>query len=137
LQERCENMMEYIKRLRLCIRWFQELELDYAFEQEKLKNALVLNEKHCTDMGAFCKLEFSLLKFWDIKLQNYCNLMTEASLKHKEEELNMIIEELRKNFESAQIQLAKEQTEKLVRKLLVSSLKHLLSDVFNLLLGCK
>ena len=27
----------------------------------------------------------------------------------------MIIEELRKNFESAQIQLAKEQTEKLVR----------------------
>ncbi|KAL0682094.1 hypothetical protein Bca4012_048941 [Brassica carinata] len=86
-KERCENMMEYIKRLRLCIRWFQELELDYAFEQEKLKNALVLNEKHCTDM--------------------------EASLKHKEEELNMIIEELRKNFESAQIQLAKEQTEKL------------------------
>ncbi|KAH0937668.1 hypothetical protein HID58_005129 [Brassica napus] len=86
-KERCENMMEYIKRLRLCIRWFQELELDYAFEQEKLKNALVLNEKHCADM--------------------------EASLKNKEEELNMIIEELRKNFESAQIQLAKEQTEKL------------------------
>ncbi|KAL0875287.1 hypothetical protein Bca101_024992 [Brassica carinata] len=86
-KERCENMMEYIKRLRLCIRWFQELELDYAFEQEKLKNALVLNEKHCADM--------------------------EVSLKNKEEELNMIIEELRKNFESAQIQLAKEQTEKL------------------------
>ncbi|CAH8390031.1 unnamed protein product [Eruca vesicaria subsp. sativa] len=86
-KERCENMMEYIKRLRLCIRWFQELELDYAFEQEKLKNALLLNEKHCADM--------------------------EVSLKNKEEELNMIIEELRKNFESAQIQLAKEQTEKL------------------------
>ncbi|KAF3568288.1 hypothetical protein DY000_02017092 [Brassica cretica] len=86
-KERCENMMEYIKRLRLCIRWFQELELDYAFEQEKLKNALEMNEKHCADM--------------------------ETSLRNKEEELNMIIEELRKNFESAQIQLAKEQTEKL------------------------
>ncbi|KAF8075393.1 hypothetical protein N665_1097s0002 [Sinapis alba] len=86
-KERCENMMDYIKRLRLCIRWFQELELDYAFEQEKLKNALAMNEKHCADM--------------------------ETSLKNKEEELNMIIEELRKNFESAQIQLAKEQTEKL------------------------
>ncbi|CAH8297909.1 unnamed protein product [Eruca vesicaria subsp. sativa] len=86
-KERCENMMEYIKRLRLCIRWFQELELDYAFEQEKLKNALALNAKHCADM--------------------------EVSLRNKEEELNMIIEELRKNFESAQIQLAKEQTEKL------------------------
>ncbi|CAL9247994.1 unnamed protein product [Arabidopsis halleri] len=34
LQERCENMIEYVKRLRLCIRWFQELELDYVFEQE-------------------------------------------------------------------------------------------------------
>ncbi|XP_010448473.1 PREDICTED: kinesin-like protein KIN-14N [Camelina sativa] len=86
-KERCENMMEYIKRLRLCIRWFQELELDYAFEQEKLKNALELNEKHCADM--------------------------EVSLRNKEEELNMIIEELRKNFESVQVQLAREQTEKL------------------------
>ncbi|CAA7049212.1 unnamed protein product [Microthlaspi erraticum] len=86
-KERCENMMDYIKRLRLCIRWFQELELDYAFEQEKLKNALELNEKHCGDM--------------------------EVSLKNKEEELNMIIEELRKNFGSVQIQLVKEQTEKL------------------------
>lgn len=46
-------MMDYIKRLRLCIRWFQELELDYAFEQEKLKNALEMNEKHCADMGGF------------------------------------------------------------------------------------
>ncbi|CAD5334896.1 unnamed protein product [Arabidopsis thaliana] len=86
-KERCENMMDYIKRLRLCIRWFQELELDYAFEQEKLKNALELNEKHCVDM--------------------------EVSLKNKEEELNMIIGELRKNFESVQVQLAREQTEKL------------------------
>ncbi|CAL9217765.1 predicted protein [Arabidopsis lyrata subsp. lyrata] len=34
LKERCENMIEYVKRLRLCIRWFQELELDYVFEQE-------------------------------------------------------------------------------------------------------
>lgn len=44
--------------------------------------------------------------------------MTEVSLKHKEEELNLIIEELRKNFESVQIQLVKEQTEKLVSKCL-------------------
>lgn len=45
--------MDYVKRLRLCIRWFQELELDYAFEQEKLKNAMELNEKHCTNLGVF------------------------------------------------------------------------------------
>lgn len=44
-------MMDYIKRLRLCIRWFQEVELDYAFEQEKLRNALELTEQQCTEMG--------------------------------------------------------------------------------------
>ncbi|XP_024004376.1 kinesin-like protein KIN-14M isoform X2 [Eutrema salsugineum] len=79
--------MDYVKRLRLCIRWFQELELDYAFEQEKLKNAMELNEKHCADL--------------------------EVSLKEKDVELNMVIEELRKNFASVQVQLAKEQSEKL------------------------
>ncbi|XP_010539269.1 PREDICTED: kinesin-like protein KIN-14N [Tarenaya hassleriana] len=86
-KERCENMMDYIKRLRLCIRWFQELELDYAFEQEKLRNALAMTEKHCSDM--------------------------ELSLRNKEEELNMIIEELRKNFAAVQEQLTKEQSDKL------------------------
>ena len=44
-------MMEYIKRLRLCIKWFQELEGEYAFEQEKLRNALELTERRCSEMG--------------------------------------------------------------------------------------
>lgn len=44
-------MLDYIKRLRLCIRWLQELEGDYAFEHEKLRNALELTEKKCADMG--------------------------------------------------------------------------------------
>lgn len=42
------------------------------------------------------------------------HLFTEVSLKEKEEELNMVIDELRKNFSSVQVQLAKEQTQKLV-----------------------
>lgn len=50
-QERCENMMEYIKRLRLCIRWFQELEGDYAFELERLRNELEMNEQKCAELG--------------------------------------------------------------------------------------
>lgn len=44
-------MMEYIKRLRLCIKWFQELEGEYAFEQEKLRSALELTERRCSEMG--------------------------------------------------------------------------------------
>lgn len=51
IQERCENMMDYIRRLRLCIRWFQELEGEYAFEQEQLRNALELTDRKCAEMG--------------------------------------------------------------------------------------
>ncbi|XP_022716966.1 kinesin-like protein KIN-14N [Durio zibethinus] len=85
-KERCENMMEYIKRLRLCIKWFQELEGEYAFEQEKLRTALELTERRCSEM--------------------------EVALKNKEEELNLIILELRKSLASLQEKLAKEESEK-------------------------
>lgn len=44
-------MMDYIKRLRLCIKWFQELEGDYAFEHERLRNALELTEQKCAETG--------------------------------------------------------------------------------------
>ncbi|KAA3467520.1 kinesin-1 [Gossypium australe] len=85
-KERCENMMEYIKRLRLCIKWFQELEGEYAFEQEKLRNALEFTERRCSEM--------------------------EVALNNKEEELNLIILELRKSLASLQDKLAKEESEK-------------------------
>ncbi|EOY12616.1 Kinesin 3 isoform 2 [Theobroma cacao] len=85
-KERCENMMEYIKRLRLCIKWFQELEGEYAFEQEKLRSALELTERRCSEM--------------------------EVALKNKDEELNLIILELRKSLASLQEKLAKEESEK-------------------------
>ncbi|KAK3199461.1 hypothetical protein Dsin_022876 [Dipteronia sinensis] len=86
-KERCENMLDYIKRLRLCIRWLQELEGDYAFEHEKLRNALELTAQRCAEM--------------------------ELNLQNKEEELNLIILELRRSFASLQEKLAKEESEKL------------------------
>ncbi|KAL4332972.1 hypothetical protein GQ457_07G013820 [Hibiscus cannabinus] len=89
-KERCENMMEYIKRLRLCIRWFLELEGEYAFEQEKLRCALELTERRCYEM--------------------------EAALKNKDEELNLVILELRKSLGSLQENLLKEESEKKAAK---------------------
>ncbi|KAJ9182746.1 hypothetical protein P3X46_006704 [Hevea brasiliensis] len=86
-KERCDNMMDYIKRLRLCIKWFQELEGFYLFEQEKLQNALEFTESRCADM--------------------------EIMLKNKEEELNLIIVELRKSLSSLQEKVSKEESEKL------------------------
>lgn len=51
VQEKCDQMTEYIKRLRRCIRSFQELEGNYLFEHDKLKNLLELAEKKYNDMG--------------------------------------------------------------------------------------
>ena len=50
-KERCENMMDYIKRLKVCIRWFQDLEISYSLEQEKLKSSLELAQQKCTEIG--------------------------------------------------------------------------------------
>lgn len=87
LKEKCDQMLDYIKRLRLCIKWFQELEGNYLSEQEKLKDLLEMAEKKCTDM--------------------------EMLMKAKEEELNSIIMELRTNYASLQERFAKGESDKL------------------------
>lgn len=60
-----------------------------------------------------------IMDIWDLtkKKENLTcmHLLAEVSLKEKEVELNLVIHELRKNFSSVQVQLAKEQAEKLVR----------------------
>ena len=59
------------------------------------------------------------MDIWDLtkKKENLTcmHLLAEVSLKEKEVELNLVIHELRKNFSSVQVQLAKEQAGKLVR----------------------
>lgn len=44
-------MIDYIKRLKVCIRWFQDLELSYSLEQEKLKSSLELSQQKCMEIG--------------------------------------------------------------------------------------
>ncbi|ESW21682.1 hypothetical protein PHAVU_005G090700 [Phaseolus vulgaris] len=85
-KERCENMMDYIKRLKVCIRWFQDLEISYSLEQEKLKSSLELAQQKCKEI--------------------------ELLLKIKEDELNSIIVEMRRNCTSLQEKLVKEESEK-------------------------
>ncbi|KAL0353585.1 UNVERIFIED_CONTAM: Kinesin-like protein KIN-14C [Sesamum angustifolium] len=86
-KEKSEQMAEYIKRLKQCIKWFQQCEGNYVTEQEKLKNLLELAEKKCNDM--------------------------ELLMKAKEDELNSIIMELRKNLEALQGKFSKEELDKL------------------------
>ncbi|KAM4103027.1 hypothetical protein ACJW30_06G048200 [Castanea mollissima] len=87
LKERCDNMVEYIKRLKLCVKWFQELEGSYILEQEKLQNTLDSAEQKCNEI--------------------------EVLMQNKEEELNSIIMELRRNYTSLQEKFTKEESDKL------------------------
>uniref|UniRef100_A0A7N0TZ82 Kinesin-like protein n=1 Tax=Kalanchoe fedtschenkoi TaxID=63787 RepID=A0A7N0TZ82_KALFE len=87
LKEKHDQMIDYIKRLKLCIKWFQELEVNYLEEQENVQTRLNDVERRCNE--------------------------AELSMKNKEEELNAIIMELRKNYASAREKVAKEESDKL------------------------
>ncbi|CAI9088517.1 OLC1v1022861C3 [Oldenlandia corymbosa var. corymbosa] len=86
-KEKCDQMGDYIKRLKECLRWFQQLEKNCASEIESLKECLEAKEKKYNEI--------------------------EMLMKAKEEELNSIIMELRRNFEASQEKLLKEQSDKL------------------------
>ncbi|EPS70906.1 hypothetical protein M569_03849 [Genlisea aurea] len=85
-KENSEHMSECIKRLKLCIKWFQQVEGKYILEQESLKNLLESAENKCSDI--------------------------EVKFTAKEDELNSIIIELRKNILALQENVAKEESEK-------------------------
>ncbi|KAI7753750.1 hypothetical protein M8C21_013349 [Ambrosia artemisiifolia] len=87
LKEKCDLMMEYIKKLRLCVKWFQDFEGGLSLEHEKLKMLFEAAEKKSNEM--------------------------EMLMNAKEEELNVIIEELRANYAVLQEKFAKEESEKL------------------------
>ncbi|KAL6570718.1 hypothetical protein OROGR_000268 [Orobanche gracilis] len=86
-KEKSEQMAECIKKLKQCIKWFQQLEGNYVTGQEKLKNLLAVAEKRSTDV--------------------------EILMSAKEDELNSIIMELRIKLEELQDNFAKEERDKL------------------------
>lgn len=87
LKAKFEHAAEHNKRLKLCVKWFQQCDENHVLDKEKLKNSLESAEKKCTDI--------------------------ELEKKNKEEELNAVISELRDNNASLQEKLSKEVSEKL------------------------
>ncbi|KAL3850813.1 hypothetical protein ACJIZ3_012695 [Penstemon smallii] len=85
-KEKSEQMADCIKRLKQCVKWFQQVEGNYVTEQDKLKNVLELAEKKCNDMDLL--------------------------MKAKEDEFNSIIMEMGNNLESLQEKFAKEEHDK-------------------------
>ncbi|XP_016464861.1 kinesin-like protein KIN-14N [Nicotiana tabacum] len=86
-KEKCDLMSEYIRRLKLCVKWFQQLQDNHVTQQASLRTLLDSAEKKCNEM--------------------------EMLMKAKEEELNSIIMELRKTIEALQEKCAKEESAKL------------------------
>ncbi|KAE8700483.1 hypothetical protein F3Y22_tig00110556pilonHSYRG00089 [Hibiscus syriacus] len=81
-----EHAAEHNKRLKLCVKWFEQCDENHVLDNEKLKNSLESAEKKCID--------------------------TELEKKKKEEELNAVISEFRDNNASLQEMLSKEVSEK-------------------------
>ncbi|KAK7260189.1 hypothetical protein RIF29_26020 [Crotalaria pallida] len=88
-----EQMADYIKRLKLCVRWYIKVEEGYVQEKEKLQSELESVEKKCSD--------------------------TEVKMKKKTEELNETISDLRKTISSLEERIVKEESDKLVRMQLI------------------
>ena len=51
MQGRVDQMSDYIKKLRACIRWYMELEDGYLAEQEKLRGAMDSENNRHTELG--------------------------------------------------------------------------------------
>lgn len=61
-----EQMVEHNKRLKLCVKWFQQVDENHGLEKEKLRSELESAEKKCSDTGNGILLAifvFSLLLF--------------------------------------------------------------------------
>jgi kinesin family protein C1 len=50
-QGKLEQMTEQIKRLKLCIKWFQQVDENHVLEKQKLQSAIESVEKKCKDNG--------------------------------------------------------------------------------------
>ncbi|KAL3002571.1 hypothetical protein AAZX31_08G060900 [Glycine max] len=86
-KKKIEQMMDLIKRLKLCVRWFKRIEEGYMQEKEKLQSELEAAEKKCTDTG--------------------------TEMKSKIEELEETVSDLRKTISSLEERIVKEESDKL------------------------
>lgn len=82
-----EQMNELTRKLKLCVKWLQEVEEGHVQDKEKLRSTLESSERKWTE--------------------------TEAAMKNKEVELSSIVTELELKTTLLQENLAKEESEKL------------------------
>ncbi|KAK7282417.1 hypothetical protein RIF29_11164 [Crotalaria pallida] len=117
-----EQMADYIKRLKLCVRWYIKVEEGYVQEKEKLQSELESVEKKCSDTDTICDVltvlsRTSCYAFFYAAL--LCHQQQRSRWKKKTEELNETISDLRKTISSLEERIVKEESDKLVRMQLI------------------
>ncbi|KAE8728554.1 Kinesin-1 [Hibiscus syriacus] len=53
LKAKYEHAAEHNKRLKICVKWFQQCDENHQLDKEKLKNSLESAEKKCIDTGCY------------------------------------------------------------------------------------
>ncbi|XP_022954623.1 kinesin-like protein KIN-14C [Cucurbita moschata] len=82
-----DQLTDHNKRLKLCIKWFQQVEESHLLEEERLRTSLESAEKKCSAI--------------------------ELEMKEREDELSSTVSELRNNVSSLEDKFAKEESDKL------------------------
>ncbi|KAG2569031.1 hypothetical protein PVAP13_7NG367400 [Panicum virgatum] len=84
---RNEQMSDYIKKLRACIRWYMELEDGYLAEQEKLRSTLDAENSRHTELEAQLSNAIEELKAANLDLTRRCESLEETLNREKSEKL--------------------------------------------------
>lgn len=62
-QGKIEQMNDHIKKLKLCIKWFQNIEEGHVQEQEKLQFNLESAQRKSAEIGWFCAFKFFEIEY--------------------------------------------------------------------------
>nr|CAB3485849.1 unnamed protein product [Digitaria exilis] len=84
---RVEQMSDYIKKLRACIRWYMELEDGYLAEQEKLQGAMDAENIRHSELEAQLSNAIEELKAANLDLTRRCEFLEESLNREKSEKL--------------------------------------------------
>ncbi|KAK3141431.1 hypothetical protein QOZ80_4BG0333810 [Eleusine coracana subsp. coracana] len=82
-----EQMSEYIKKLRACIRWFMDLEDGYLTEQEKLRSSMDSENTRHADLEARLSSSISELRTANLELKTLCESLEESLNKEQSDKL--------------------------------------------------
>ncbi|WVZ91874.1 hypothetical protein U9M48_037988 [Paspalum notatum var. saurae] len=75
---RCDQMSEYIKKLRACIRWYMELEDGYLAEKERLRGSIDAENTRHTELEAQLGNAIEELKAANLDLTRRCQSLEMA-----------------------------------------------------------